>query len=41
MDPLFLTLDEVIEIHGEMIDRYGGSDGVRDSGLFESAVATP
>lgn len=37
----FLTLDEVIEIHQEMIDRYGGSAGVRDQGLLESAVASP
>ena len=41
MDPKFLTLDDVIEIHGEMIARYGGSDGIRDKGLLESAVATP
>jgi len=37
----FLTLDEVIEIHQEMIDRYGGSAGIRDQGLLESAVASP
>lgn len=24
-----------------MIDQYGGSDGIRDNGLLESAVATP
>ena len=41
MDPTFLTLDEVIEIHREMINRYGGSDGIRDKGLLESAVSTP
>ena len=41
MDPVFLTLDEVIEIHREMIAQYGGSDGIRDDGLLESAVATP
>lgn len=41
MDPTFLTLDEVIEIHSEMINRYGGSDGIRDKGLLESAVSTP
>ena len=40
MDPIFLTLDDVIEIHREMIARYGGSDGIRDKGLLESAVAT-
>jgi death on curing protein len=41
MDPTFLTLDEVSEIHSEMINRYGGSDGIRDKGLLESAVSTP
>lgn len=41
MTPTFLTLDEVIEIHRDMIERYGGSGGVRDLGLLESAVAMP
>jgi death-on-curing protein len=41
MDPLFLTLDEVLEIHEQQIERYGGSFGVRDSAGLESAVATP
>ena len=41
MDPTFLTLDEVIEIHRDMIERYGGSFGIRDEGLLESAVAMP
>ena len=36
---VFLSLDEFIEIHREMIERYGGSVGVRDMGLLESAVA--
>jgi death on curing protein len=39
VDPTFLTLDEVIEIHRDMIERYGGSPGIRDQGLLESAVA--
>ncbi len=37
----FLGLDEVIALHAEQIERYGGSLGVRDLGLLESAVATP
>ncbi len=41
MEPLFLTLDEVLEIHAEQIEMYGGSDGVRDAGGLESVVATP
>ena len=38
---LFLTLAEVIEIHGDQIARYGGGTGVRDMGLLSSAVAMP
>ncbi len=41
MDPLFLTLDEVLEMHTQQIDLYGGEDGVRDPAELESAVATP
>jgi death on curing protein len=41
MEPLFLSLDEVLEIHEQQIERYGGSAGLRDGGGLESAVATP
>ena len=41
MEPLFLTLDEVVAIQRDQIERYGGSLGVRDWGLLKSAVATP
>ena len=40
-EPLFLTLDEVLQIHADMIDRYGGEGAVRDLGLVESAVMQP
>src|SRR6476646_5093102 len=40
-EPLFLTLDEVLQIHAEMIASFGGQDGVRDAALLESAVAQP
>ena len=36
-----LTVEIVLEIHAEAIARFGGSDGVRDSALLESAVAAP
>jgi len=39
--PVFLTLDEVLALHADQIERYGGSLGIRDLGLLESAVATP
>lgn len=41
MEPPFLTLDEVLEIHAQQIELYGGSDGIRDPAGLESAVATP
>jgi len=41
VEPRFLNTAEVLEIHEEMIDRYGGSAGVRDQGLLESALAVP
>lgn len=37
----FLGLDEVIALHADQIERYGGAWGVRDLGLLESAVAAP
>jgi death-on-curing protein len=36
-----LTVEIVREIHAEAIKLYGGSDGVRDMTLLESAVAAP
>jgi death-on-curing protein len=41
MEPVFLSLDEVLEIHEQQIERYGGSPGLRDTEGLESAVATP
>ncbi len=37
----FLTLAEVIEIHSDQIQRYGGTEGTRDINLLSSAVAMP
>ncbi len=41
MEPQFLTLEEVLEIHRDEIERHGGTLGVHENGLLESAVATP
>ena len=38
---LFLTLDEVLEIHTVLIKRFGGPEGVIDLGLLESALHRP
>jgi death-on-curing protein len=38
---VFLTLDDIIESHQNQIETYGGSHGIRDIGLLESAIAQP
>ena len=40
MDPLFLTLDEVLSLHAEQIRLFGGSSGIRDIGLLHSAMGS-
>ncbi len=40
-EPLFLTLTEVLQLHSESLERFGGDDGIRDIGLIESAIAEP
>lgn len=39
--PLFPGLDEVVEIHRDQIERYGGHPGIRDIELLKSAVGVP
>ena len=41
LKPTFLTLKEVMDIHDEMIRRYGGKRGIRDSALLESSLTMP
>ena len=40
-EPRFLTLDQVLAIHSDQVRRYGGSGGIRDPGLLQSALAMP
>ena len=40
-EPIFLGLDEVIEIHHDQINRYGGPSGIRDIELLKSAISMP
>lgn len=37
----FLTLEQILAIHDDQIERYGGSHGIRDLGLLEAAIARP
>ena len=37
----FLTLDEVLALHERLLQEFGGTPGVRDLGLLESALHRP
>lgn len=39
--PDFLSYDDVVAIHQDQTARYGGSPGIRDLGLLQSALAQP
>jgi death-on-curing protein len=41
MEPDFLSLEKLLEIHHIQIAEFGGSHGVRDIGLLQSATAMP
>ena len=41
MRTIFLTLDEVLGIHHEEVEKFGGSHGVRDLSLLDSALQRP
>ena len=40
-DPRFLSIEDVMEIHVDQINRYGGRVGVRDVELLQSAIGMP
>lgn len=37
----YLTVAEVLAMHADQIDRYGGAHGLRDQGLLEAALYRP
>jgi death-on-curing protein len=37
----YLTLPELLAIHADQIERYGGAPGLRDPGLLEAALYRP
>jgi death on curing protein len=39
--PDWLDIDIMLDVHAEQLALFGGADGVRDSGLLESALARP
>jgi death-on-curing protein len=40
-EPLFLTLDEVLQLHGYQIEHFGGDPRILNLGLLESAIDQP
>ncbi|WP_230967380.1 type II toxin-antitoxin system death-on-curing family toxin [Nostoc commune] len=36
-----MTISQVLDIHQRQIQRFGGTSGVRDEGLLDSALAQP
>ncbi len=41
MEPQFLHLADVVRIHVDQIERYGGLAGIRDLALLQSAISMP
>ena len=39
-DPFFLDFEVVAELHKDSLVKFGGTDGIRDRGLIESALAS-
>ena len=37
----YFSKDDVLHIHSRLIFDFGGSDGIRDEGMLESAINTP
>ena len=40
-EPVFLSIEEILYIHSDQIENYGGTHGVRDLNLLASAVSQP
>lgn len=38
---IFLELADILDIHQDQIERYGGAPGIRDLNLLQSAAAMP
>ncbi|MFA6448552.1 MAG: Fic family protein [bacterium] len=41
LEPEFLSIEDVLDIHERQFEQFGGSGGIRDIRLLESAVAMP
>lgn len=39
--PTYLTMDDIVLMHEILIQKFGGSSGIRDKGALESAIFRP
>ena len=39
--PTYLTMDDIVLMHEILIQKFGGSSGIRDKGALESAILDP
>ena len=37
----YIRVDDIMAIHADQIERYGGGEGIRDPGLLEAALFRP
>jgi len=37
----YIRVDDILAIHADQIERYGGAEGIRDPGLLEAALFRP
>jgi death on curing protein len=37
----YIRVDDILAIHADQIERYGGDEGIRDPGLLEAALFRP
>lgn len=40
-EPIWLSLDVLLDVHSELLSLFGGKDGLRDIGVLESALDRP
>jgi death-on-curing protein len=40
-EPIWLDVREVIDMHAEQLEMFGGPEGIRDQGMLESAITRP
>ena len=40
-EPLWITYEQAVAIHGEQLRRFGGAPGLRDQGMLRSALERP